>query len=120
MDAVYQARSQGQDLYKRIEASTRKNHATVRSDLQDAATQAQQLASSLRRLMIDQRADAKQHLEDAASLLEAVAADEKNIANRGEADLRRTNAEMLERTRDALEHISRAVAAKRAAVEQHA
>jgi hypothetical protein len=120
-DAIDQVRGETQDLYKTIEASTTKNHAAIRTDLQDVATQAQRLASSLKTISNDQRTDTKQHLEHAASLLEAAAADAKTVATATNADLREMNVAMLERTRDAVGSVSRAVASKRsAAVKEHA
>ena len=115
MDAVDQARSDARDLYKKIEAGTTKNHATVRADLQDAASKEQRLASSLKTVAQDQRTDAKAHLEHAAVMLEAAASAAKSVAQASDAELRVANLAMLERTRDAVQDVSRAVAAKRGA-----
>lgn len=116
IEAVDQARDDARSLYKKIRENTDQNHAAIRSGLQDAATQAQQLAGSLKTLAADRRADVQKHLEHAALLLEQAAASAKNIASANAADVRKANAAMQQRTRDALQDISHAVAARRAAV----
>ena len=115
MDAVDQARNDARDLYKKIEAGTTKNHAAVRADLQDVAVKEQRLASSLRTAAQDQRTDAKAHLEHAAAMLEAAASAAKSVAQASDAELRQANLAMLDRTRDAVQDVSRAIAAKRGA-----
>lgn len=114
-DAVDQVRHDVQDLHKRIEASTAKNNTRIREDLQDAAKRAQQLASSLRQQAKDQRAEAKAHLEHAASLLEEGASGAMSAVGATEADTRQRAHAALERTRDALQSVSQAIAAKRSA-----
>lgn len=118
LEAVDQARNDARSLYKQIHESTSKSHAAIRGDLQDAATQAQRLASSLKTLGSDQRADASGHLGHAASLLEAAAEDARTIAKANAADVRDANLAMLEHTRDAVQDISQAIAAKRAAARR--
>jgi hypothetical protein len=120
-EAVDQARNETQSLYKRIRESTATEHSAIRSDLQDAAAQAQRLASSLKTLAGDRRADEKNHLEHAALLLEQSAASVKTVATANSTDIRKANTAMLQRMRDALQDISHAVAAKRAATtKEHA
>jgi ElaB/YqjD/DUF883 family membrane-anchored ribosome-binding protein len=119
-DAVDKVRQDTQDLYKLIEASMAQNHARIREDLQDAAKRAEQLASSLRQHAKDQRTDAKAHLEHAASLLEEGASSARSVAAATHAELRQTALASLERTRDALQSLSQAVAAKRAGAKQRA
>jgi hypothetical protein len=119
--AVDQVRADVQSLYKRIREDAAGNQSALRTDMQNARMQAQQLASSLRTIARDRSGEEQQHLEHAAVLLEAAAAGVRNKANASAAELRGASAEMLERTRDALENISQAVAALRAAaVKQHA
>ncbi len=113
-DAVEQARSKTQDLYKQIRESTEKSHAQIRDDFQT-------VASSLKTLARDRQADQKQHLEHAALLLEQAAASAQSVAKASAGDVRETNMAMLQRTRDALQDITYAIAAKRAAfAKQHA
>ena len=113
-DAVDEARSKTQDLYRHIRESTAKNHAAIRDDFQT-------VASSLKTLARDRQADQKQHLEHAALLLEQAAANAKSLAAAGAADVREANMAMLQHTRDALQDMSYAIAAKRAAfAKQHA
>ncbi len=114
-EAVDQARDQTRDLYKRIQENTSQNHATIRTGLRDSATQAEQLASSLRTVAQDQRNDAGRHLQHAASLLESAASGAKSVANVTNGELRQKSIAMLEHTREALQNVSQAVAAKRSA-----
>ena len=120
MDAVDQVRSDAKSFYQQIEASTSKSQAAMRSNLQDAATQAQQLASSLRSAEKNQSADATRCLEHAASLLDSAAESARGAAQATDANLRKTSMTILEQTRDALHDVSEAVAAKRAAAKPQA
>ena len=120
-DAVDQVRSDARDLHKKIGLSTAKNHSVIRGDLQDGAVQAKRLATSLKALAKDQAVDAKAHLEHAASLLEAAAAGAQTVGKAADAQLREANIGMLKSTRDALEDVSHAIAAKRSATaKKHA
>ena len=113
IEAVDQARDETRTLYRRIRESTGKNHAAIRADIQDASAQAQRLASTLKTLASDRRIDEKAHLDHAASLLETAAAGGKSVASATAGELRKTNMTMLEHTRDAVQDISQAIAAKR-------
>lgn len=106
IEAVDQARNETRSLYTHIQESTAKNHEEIRTDLRDAAIQAQRLASSLKTLASDRRTDEKQHLEHAALLLETAAAEAKNVASASAADMRRANLAMLKRTRDAAQAVA--------------
>lgn len=110
-EAVDQARNDTRSLYKKIEESTSKHHAAIRDDLQ-------RVADSLKAVARDQQADQKQHLEHAALLLEQAAANAKSVGTASAADIRKANMAMLQRTRDALQDISHAVALKRAAAHK--
>ena len=112
-DALDRARSDAQDLHKKLEANTAKDHAALRADVENAAAQAQKLAASLRTAVEGQRADAKQHLEDAAAQLEDAAKHVRDAAGASEAQLKQTNRAMLAKTRVALQSLSRAVASLR-------
>jgi hypothetical protein len=114
-DAVDQVRHDTQDLYKLIEASRAENNTKMRENLQDASKRAQQLASSLRTLASQRTDDAKAHLEHAASLLEEGASSGRSVAEETHAELRQAALAARERTRDALQSVSQAIAAKRSA-----
>ena len=113
--ALEQARKDAQALHKKIQATTSKNHAAIRSDLEASADAASVLALSLETLAQSQQADTKQHLRDAARVLAAVAKDAKTAGSASEADLKAKNAAMLQKVRSATQKLSQAVAQKRAA-----
>ncbi len=115
-ETLQQARSEAQVLHKKIEATTSKNHAAIRVDVQKAAEQAKSLAASLRTLAAAQRADGRQHLEDARTAFESVANEARDVASTSEAQLKATNLAMLRKAGDGLRELSRAVAAQRAAM----
>ena len=120
MDTVDSARDQLRTLHKKLDAATAKNRDTLRADLQDAGAQAQRIAGSLKTLAGQQRTDASDRLAQAASALEKSAANAKNAASANDEKLRQTNQDMLAHTRQALQQVSEAVAAKRAALQKHA
>jgi hypothetical protein len=115
-DAVEQVRSDAQALHKRIQETATKNHAAIRANGSSVAAEASKLASAVRELIEGQRADAKQHLKDAASSLEAAAADTQNLVTASDADLKARNVAALGRVRSATQKLSQAVAAKRASL----
>jgi hypothetical protein len=108
------ARSEAQDLHKRIDATTAKDHAAIRADVKDSAEKAQQLAASLKTIVDGRRADAKRHIEDAASQLEDAAKHAREIASASDAQLKERNKAMLSKVRNAAESLSQAVASERA------
>jgi hypothetical protein len=71
-ETLEKARSEAQDLHKKIDADAAKDNAALRANVQDAAAKAQNLAASLKTIVDGQRADAKQRIADAASQLEDV------------------------------------------------
>jgi hypothetical protein len=95
-NVIDQVREQAQALYKQIEENSLTNHEAIRGDLTA-------LAANLKKLAKDQRNDAKTHLENAASLVQASPKD---------------GTEMRERMRETLQNISQAVAATRSNVKQ--
>jgi len=119
-DALARARGEAQDLHRKIEASTAKNHAVIRTDVQNAALQAQALAASLKTVAEAQRTDAKQHLKDAASQLEAAGKVARDVAGASEAQLKQTNRAMLGKVRASLENLSQAVASQRSSAKAKA
>jgi len=111
--ALARARSDAQQLHQRIDAATSKNTAAARVDLQDAAAKAKELAASLKTTADAQRADAKQHLKNAATELDAAATHARALAAASQAQIKDTNLAMLANVRDAVQHISRSIAANR-------
>ena len=111
LDAVEQVRHEAQTLHKKIDANvtnTKRDHAVLRADLQEAAADAKRLAGSLRTLAKDRRTDQTDHLAHAATLLD-------EVAKGG------SQQEMRTRVRRALQFVTLAIAAKRlAARKQHA
>ena len=118
LDAVDNVRSDLRALFKKIEASTTKNHAAIRVDLEEAATQGQRLAATLKTLAKDQRTDASDHLAHAAALLEKSASSAKQISAADSDALRAAQQELRVRTRGALQSVTEAIAARRSAVKK--
>ena len=118
-DAIDKARSDTQQLHKKIEASAAKNHAALRTELQNAAADAQKIAQSLKTLGEGQRSDAKQHIKDAGTALEQAVSRAKDVAAAADADLKQKNRAMIEKTRDAVQSLSQAVAAKRSTISKN-
>jgi hypothetical protein len=112
-EALDKARSETQDLHKRIDATTAKDHAAIRADVEVSADKAKQLAASLKTIVDGQRADAKKHIEDAASQLEDAAKHARDLAKASDAQLKERNRAMLGKVRDAAESLSQAVASER-------
>lgn len=115
-DAVEEARSDAQALHKKILGTTAKDHAAIRASARSVATEASELARAIRGLLENQQADAKQHLKDAASSLDAAATDAQYLANASGADVKARNLAALGRVRSATQELSQAVAAKRASL----
>ncbi|MGP6159889.1 MAG: hypothetical protein ACLPYS_20730 [Vulcanimicrobiaceae bacterium] len=118
-DAVDKARSDARALQQKIEANTAKNQAALRADLESASTHAHQLAASVKTLAEGQRADAKQHLSNAAARLEDAATRAKTAASATELELKKANQAALDRARAAVQNLSHAVAAKRATASKN-
>jgi ABC-type transporter Mla subunit MlaD len=112
-DALDQARSEAQDLHKKIEAGRAKDHAALKAEVQDSANKAQQLAASLKSVIDGQRDDAKQHVKDAAAHLDDAAKHARDLASANDAQLKAANQAMLSKVRDAAENLSRAIASRR-------
>jgi hypothetical protein len=114
-DAVALARSDTQALHAKLQATTNKDHGAIRADAKNVASAAQELAVSLKTLAENQQADGKQHLRDAALVLEKAAQDARELGSAGDADVKVRNKAMLQRVRSATQKLSKAVAANRAA-----
>lgn len=115
-DGVEEVRAETQALHKRILGTTTKNHAEIRAAARGVAAEASELARAVKELIDTQRTDAKQHLKDAASSLEAAANDAQGLISANDADLKARNVTALGRVRTAAQELSQAVAAKRASL----
>ncbi len=118
-DAIDKARSDARTLHQKIEAHTAKNQAALHAELESAATQARQLAASVKTFAEGQRADAKEHLKIAAARLEDAATHAKINASATESDLKKAHRATLDRARGAVHSLSQAVAAKRATASKN-
>lgn len=112
LDSVEQLRDATRLLHQRID--TAKDHVAIRTDLQTVASTAHELAVSVQSLSKAQRADAKNHLEHAATLLQALALTAKTAADSAQRDPKPVRTALLNSARGALQSISLAVAAQRA------
>ena len=112
IDALEEARSNAQALHSKL--TTVKDHAAIRANARAVAADTVALLRSVHTLTESQRADAKHHLHDAASALEAASKDAREVADAPDARLKEQNAAMRGRVRKAVQLLSLAVAAKRA------
>jgi len=112
IDALEEARSNAQALHSKL--TTVKDHAAIRANARAVAADTVALLRSVHTLTESQRTDAKHHLHDAASALEAASKDAREVADAPDARLKEKNAAMRGRVRKAVQLLSLAVAAKRA------
>ena len=112
IDALEEARSNAQALHSKL--TTVKDHAAIRANARAVAADTVALLRSVHTLSESQRTDAKHHLHDAASALEAASKDAREVADAPDARLKEKNAAMRGRVRKAVQLLSLAVAAKRA------
>ena len=112
IDALEEARSNAQALHSKL--TTVKDHAAIRANARAVAADTVALLRSVHTLTESQRTDAKHHLHDAASALEAASKDAREAADAPDARLKEKNAAMRARVRKAVQLLSLAVAAKRA------
>jgi hypothetical protein len=115
--AIQSARTQAQALHQSILRTTAKDHAVVRTELQNAAQKAQELSASLKQVADAQAADTKQHLKDAVTALDQTAKSAQNVASSAQGDIKGINRSMLANARTAVQKLSRAVAAQRSSLE---
>lgn len=116
LDSLEQARDATRLLHQRIETAI--DHAQIRGDLQTVASAAHELAISLRSLAGAQRADGKNHLDHAATLLQAAALTAKTASESAQKDPKPVRTALLNSARSALQSISLAVAAQRASSQK--
>jgi hypothetical protein len=115
-DPLDHARSDVQDLHKKIDTMHAKDQAALRADLQHSAEKAKQLAAELKSVVDGQRSDAKKHIKDAAAQLEDAAKHSHDLTGANEAKLKEANKAMLSKVRGAAHNLSHAVALHRANV----
>jgi len=113
-DPLDQARENAQAFYQKIEAATATNHAQIRTSLEKVSTDAEKVAINLKALGEKQNADAKLHLQLAQAAFEDTAKRAKEALAATDADLKKKNQAVIERARQAVTNLSRAVAARRA------
>ena len=116
-EALDKVRRDAQALHKSVAATTIKDRAALRANLQTAGTEARELALSVKVLSNSQEAETKQHLRDAASALEDAGQNAKSLAKAGDSDLATANAAVLARVTSALRSLSQVVAAKRSSAK---
>ena len=113
LTSIEEARDAARLFHQRIE--TAKDHAAIRGDLQTFARAARELAVTLQTLSKAQAADAKNHLDHAATLLQAAALTAKEASVSAQNDSKPVRTALLNSARSALQSLSLAVAARRAA-----
>ena len=111
-DALEEARSGAAALHSKL--TTAKDHAAIRANARAVAAETVVLARSVKALIESQKVDAKHHLHDASSALEAATKDAHDTAAAPDGQLKEKNAAMRSRLRKAVQLLSLAVAAKRA------
>ena len=116
LNSLAQVRDATRSLHQQIE--TAKDHVAIRGDLVSVASAAHELATSAQLLAKAQRADAKNHLEHAATLLQAAALTAKTASTSDMRDTKPVRTALLNSARSALQSISLAVAAQRASSEK--
>ena len=112
LNSIEEMRDQTRLLHQRID--TVKDHAEIRDGLKTVASSAHELATSLQSLAKAQGSDAKNHLNHAATLLEAAALTAKTASATEHADPKPVRTALRNSARGALQSISLAVAAQRA------
>ena len=114
-DALDKARGDAQSLHRKIARNTTKRHAEIRAEAHVVGAQAQELGRAVKELFDAQSSDARGHLKDALTALEAANKEITSIAQAGDADAKARNRAALAQVRAATQKLSEAVAAKRAA-----
>ncbi len=112
-DALDHARSEVQDLHKKIDAMHAKDQAALRAELQQSADKAKQLAASLKSVVDGQRSEAKKNIKNATTQLEDAVKHAHDLAGANEAKLKEAHAAMLSKVRGAAQNLSHAVASHR-------
>jgi hypothetical protein len=109
---VEKVRSDAQQLHSMIDAAAGTERTQARITLERAGVKAQQLADALKVILESQRTVTR-HLNDAIENLEDVGKLAKEMAATSDSEVRARNRAMLEKTRAALSHLSRAIAVQR-------
>jgi flagellar biosynthesis/type III secretory pathway chaperone len=117
--AIDQARGEAQGLHRRVDATTAKNHAAIRSDLESVRGEAKNLAATLKTLSQSQLADARQHLIDAYESIHEFDQATMDLESATYEDLKEKNRTALHHLRSAISSLGRAVVAQRATVSRN-
>lgn len=113
-DALEHARSEAQQLHQRLDAATTQHTAALRTELQKSVEHAEAIAATLRESSSKQSAEAKRHVDEAATALRDAADQAKTAATAGETQIKNAAAAANARVREALSSITQAVAENRA------
>ena len=116
-DALDKARSDAQDLHKKLLAATGKDQVAIKADLGTVAAGAQQLAASLKQTAQGQQPSTKQYLNDAASLMQDAASHAKDAAQAAAPEFASAKTKVIADVTQGLNNLSHAVAAQRSAQE---
>jgi hypothetical protein len=117
-DALARARSDVQELHKRIDIDAGKNQEEVRDEMRTASMKAHDLAVSLRALAAGRAGSARAQLEDAAARLEAAASEARAASEAADAAALQAHKTTLANVRDAARSLSDALASHRSAALQ--
>ena len=111
-DALDNARAQAQELHKQIDATLSKGVEAMRGDFPAISAKARQLRQTLINLATTYQPEMRTHLSGAASELQNAAEHSKGESD---AEFKQSAQAALSRVREALQELSRAVAARRSA-----
>jgi len=114
-DAIDKARSDAQDLHKRITAATSNDQAAIKTDFERLALDAQQVVLTLKAASQGAQPNTKPYLDDAAALLQDAANRAKDAAKLASPEFDKAKAAVVAQITDSIQRVSQAVAAKRAA-----
>ena len=114
--ALEKARSQAQDLHKNMEISALQDQVAMRAEMARVAAKTLELRQSLSGAQNGNRAAVQQHIQAAQSALDEASTKAKAAATAGAADLKKSAEAVRERTRQAVQQLTDAVAAERSKV----
>jgi uncharacterized phage infection (PIP) family protein YhgE len=114
-DAIDRARANAQDLHKRVTALTAEDRAAAKTDFENLAVDAQQLAAALKTAAQGQQPNTRQYLDDAVALLQDAANHARDAAKVAKPEFDRARAAVVADITDSIQLVSRAVATKRSA-----
>ena len=112
-DAIDKARSDAQDLHKKILDATAKDQTAMKADFASASADAQQVAASLKAATAGQQPQTKQYLNDAAARMQDAASHAKQAAAAAAPELGKAKARVIADVTTGLNNVSYAIASKR-------